>query len=162
MKKIALITIVVVLFAVLVFVVARNSPQTLQTSSISNETLPISATIITPTREKISVRIADDTNERQLGLSYFKSLPPDQGMLFLFDKLGNYPFWMKDMNFAIDIIWLKRVSLNSFEVVYVAPNIDPSTYPQTIDPKREADAVLEVGVGRAKNFGIVEGVLLKM
>lgn len=112
--------------------------------------------------EKIEVRVADDPAERQLGLSYFKTLPDDQGMLFLFEKLGNYPFWMKDMNFPIDIVWLRRTSADTFEVVYIAEGVDPSTYPQTIDPKTDADAVLEVGAGRAKNFGIVEGVLVKM
>jgi uncharacterized membrane protein (UPF0127 family) len=83
-------------------------------------------------------------------------------MLFLFEKLGNYPFWMKGMDFPLDMIWLRRASANSFEVVYVAENIDPSTYPQSIDPKREADAVLEIGASKAEDFGVVEGGALRL
>lgn len=125
----------------------------------SNETLPISSTITAP-RGKIFVRVADDAKERELGLSYFSTLPENQGMLFLFEQSGDYPFWMKEMNFPLDIIWLKKVSENSFEVVHVAENVDPATYPNSIDPKREADAVLEVNAGHGTVLGIAEGVVV--
>jgi uncharacterized membrane protein (UPF0127 family) len=110
----------------------------------NNESLPISAVLKTETGQEIQLRVANNEEERHLGLSYFKSLPQDQGMLFLFDKPGIYPFWMKGMNFPLDIIWLKRGQGSGYRVVYVAKNVSPSSYPASINPEIEADAVLEI------------------
>ena len=40
------------------------------------------------------------------GLSGRDNLADDEGMFFVFEKSDIYPFWMKDMKFAIDIIWI--------------------------------------------------------
>lgn len=37
-----------------------------------------------------------------------KQLDPGSGMLFVFDKESRYSFWMKNMLFPIDIIWLDK------------------------------------------------------
>lgn len=126
----------------------------------SNENLPLSAYIKTPTGKDIALRVADSDLERNLGLSHFKFLGENQGMLFIFDKPGIYSFWMKDMNFPLDIIWLQRSGENLFQVVFIAENVDPSTYPIPISAEREADAVLEVNAGNAKKWGILVGTKL--
>lgn len=54
----------------------------------------------------IEVEVADEINEHWLGLSHRKSLPEDTGMLFVFEKKQERSFWMKDMNFPLDIIWI--------------------------------------------------------
>jgi uncharacterized membrane protein (UPF0127 family) len=110
----------------------------------TNESLPISAQVTMPSGQEIQLRVANTNKTRELGLSYFKSLPQDQGMLFLFDNPGIYPFWMKGMNFPLDIIWLKRGQGGDYRVVYVAKNVLPSSYPDSVNPKIEADAVLEI------------------
>lgn len=58
--------------------------------------------------QTFKVAIADTDEKRTKGLSGRDNLAQDQGMLFLFDKPGNYPFWMKDMRFPIDIIFFAR------------------------------------------------------
>ena len=64
-------------------------------------------------------------------------------MLFVFTEDGKYAFWMKDMQFSIDIIWLAADGT----VVYIVPNLSPATYPQTYTPDTPARFVLEVPAG---------------
>ena len=123
----------------------------------SNKRLPISAVITTNSGQKIKVRVADTDKRRQLGLSYFTNLPQDEGMFFLFDKSGLYPFWMKDMNFPLDIIWLKKTGDNQFQVVHTVENILPSTYPESFASQGVADAVLEVNSGASTVYNLIPG-----
>lgn len=53
-----------------------------------------------------SVEIASTTIEQSRGLSGRESLSENSGMLFLFNYSGIKSFWMKDMLFPIDIIWI--------------------------------------------------------
>lgn len=123
----------------------------------TNESLPISASLKLENGQEIGLRVADSAQERQLGLSYFKSLPQDQGMLFLFDKSDIYPFWMKDMNFPIDIIWLKSLGAHEYEIVYTAHNVSPESYPQSINPDVISDTVIEVNKGLATVYNLTPG-----
>jgi uncharacterized membrane protein (UPF0127 family) len=61
-------------------------------------------------------------------------------MLFVFDKPSIYPFWMKDMNFPIDMIWIGE----NDEVVYIEKNAQPDSYPETFVSSQNAKYVLEV------------------
>ena len=81
------------------------------------------------------------TEEAQTqGLSGRNKLKEDEGMLFVFNHIGQYPFWMKDMNFAIDIIWLGE----DLSVVFIKKNALPESYPETFTPSQNAKYVLEV------------------
>jgi len=53
-----------------------------------------------------TVFIADDAKEKRRGLIGHKSLSKNSGMLFIFDSPSIPHFWMKDMQFSIDIIWI--------------------------------------------------------
>lgn len=52
------------------------------------------------------VEIADTAEARRRGLSGREGLADNQGMLFLFEQKGYYNFWMKEMRFDIDIVWI--------------------------------------------------------
>lgn len=54
---------------------------------------------------KVNVEIADTTEERQTGLSFRKYLGDYDGMLFIFDQEVSTPFWMKDMQIPLDMIF---------------------------------------------------------
>lgn len=90
--------------------------------------------------KNILVDIADDVCMRDLGLSGRTSLSEDTGMLFIFDKAGNYGFWMKDMNFPIDILWIS----SSSKIIGIEKNLATSTYPKSFGSKYKALYVLEV------------------
>jgi len=52
------------------------------------------------------VEVAADAPTRQLGLSGRERLAPSTGMWFVLPATGWYGFWMKDMRFAIDLVWV--------------------------------------------------------
>src|SRR5258706_16124297 len=52
------------------------------------------------------VEVVKNDNDRQIGLTKYASISDTQGMLFLFDKPGFYTFWMKNMKFPIDMIFI--------------------------------------------------------
>ena len=102
---------------------------------------------------EIAVEIADTYAERKLGLSGRDSLAEDRGMLFVFESEAALSFWMKDMRFAIDIIWLDKNSV----VVDITQNAAPESYPQKFSPKSPPKYALEVPAGFAKKHGIATG-----
>jgi uncharacterized membrane protein (UPF0127 family) len=101
---------------------------------------------------RIEVEIVDTPSGRELGLSHRESLESGQGMLFVFEKVGNYSFWMKDMNFSIDIVWIDE----NWRIVGVARDILPETYPASFRPPQPVRYVLEVpgGFFDAQNLSV--------
>ena len=54
------------------------------------------------------VNVADQFEQRQKGLSGQRSLCDTCGMYFVFDEVGIYQFWMKEMLFDIDVVWIRN------------------------------------------------------
>ena len=54
----------------------------------------------------IPVDLAITPNQQAKGLSFRNTLNANQGMLFPFHTPGDYSFWMKDMKFPLDILWI--------------------------------------------------------
>ena len=52
------------------------------------------------------VEVARTPEARQLGLIYRQRLPEDMGMLFVFDTVGIYPFWMKNTHIPLSIAFI--------------------------------------------------------
>jgi uncharacterized membrane protein (UPF0127 family) len=92
---------------------------------------------------KVDLALTDEAHE--LGLSGRKELANDRGMLFVFDRPGKYPFWMKGMNFPIDMIWIGE----DMSVVYIKKDAQPETETvlETYEPDTDAKYVLEVVSG---------------
>ena len=91
----------------------------------------------------LQVEIADTQEKRVKGLSSRESLQENRGMLFLFEKPGRYGFWMKEMNFAIDIIWIDK----NKSVIEITKNVDPKTFPEVFYPKEAVQYVIEIQAG---------------
>lgn len=88
----------------------------------------------------VQIEIAEKNSERIRGLSGRESLSSDEGMLFVFSILDKHSFWMKDMNFSIDIAWLDE----NFEIIYIEDEVLPESYPETFGPSVQSLYVLEV------------------
>ena len=101
----------------------------------------------------IKVELTLTPKEREQGLSGRKELKNDEGMLFVFEQPGKYPFWMRDMNFPIDIVWLGE----DLRVVYIKKNASPESYPETFIPKKEAKYVLEIIASFSEKNNLQEG-----
>jgi len=101
----------------------------------------------------VKVEVASTPEQKERGLSGRSGLPAGEGMLFAFDKEQKPAFWMKDMLFSIDIIWMDK----SGEIVDISQNLSPSSYPETFTPKKPAAWVLEVNAGFAKEHNLSPG-----
>ena len=85
---------------------ASATDETVPTIYTDYPTTPVAA--VTPDgtqRAAVTAAIADDPPERQRGLSATETLRPGWGMLFVFETTANREFYMKDMDFGIDIIY---------------------------------------------------------
>lgn len=69
-------------------------------------------------------------------------------MLFTYELSGDYCYWMKDMKFDIDMIWLDEDKT----IVTVKDNVSPDTYPQSFCPDRPASFVIELAAGMAAKY----------
>lgn len=100
-----------------------------------------------------SVVLSDTEQERRQGLSGWTSLDEGLGMLFVFEEPAKLSFWMKDMYFAIDMIWIDEEG----EIVHIEHDVQPETYPQTFTSEDDALYVLELVSGEAEKRGISVG-----
>ncbi|MEK7132690.1 MAG: DUF192 domain-containing protein [Patescibacteria group bacterium] len=147
------------LFAVFVFVVGAIS------FNILNEDIPVATNLpdaslrtVQVAGQPIKVIVADTPEARAKGLGGQTRLAPDEGMLFVFDSDAKYQFWMKDMRFPIDILWLS----DKGEVVDIRENASPATYPAVFAPNSPARYVLELPAGFAKENGVSIGEIVRL
>lgn len=101
----------------------------------------------------IPVEIATSSQEKQKGLCCRDSLPENQGMLFVYEKPGNYRFWMKDTRIPLDMYWISSEK----KIVYIEQNVQPSSFPKQFGPDIKARYVLETNAGFAKKHTIKVG-----
>ena len=95
-------------------------------------------------KQAISLAISDTEPLREQGLSDTQNLNFDQGMLFVFDSPNIPQFWMKDMNYPLDMIWIDA----NKKIVGVAENVAPDTYPtKTFTPSVPIQYVIEAQAG---------------
>ena len=66
-----------------------------------------SGSVVFPDGTRVRVEVADTEATRQRGLMFRDTLAPNEGMLFVFDASGFYPFWMKNTLIPLDILWLE-------------------------------------------------------
>ncbi len=100
-----------------------------------------------------SVEYADTPAAQEKGLGGRDSLAPYQGMLFRFPEAAQHCFWMKDMRFSLDIIWLDSAK----RVVHIEQAVSPDSYPKNYCPDEAARYVLEVNAGTAQQLNLRVG-----
>lgn len=108
-----------------------------------------------------SVEIADTPARQAQGLSGRPTLGDREGLLFVFPQAGLYNFWMKDMLFPLDLIWIG----DDRRIVDITEDARPESFPKTFTSRVPARYVLEVPAGtvQRENFMIgdpVGGTLL--
>ncbi len=101
-----------------------------------------------------NVEIADNAIAQARGLSGRASLPEESGMLFIFSSPAKRGFWMPDMHFPLDMVWIKGDL-----VVGVTENVPPAGFgePQIYYPPEPVDRVLEINAGLSKKYGFKAG-----
>ena len=106
--------------------------------------------------KKVELIVAKTDEDRIMGLSGKENLPKNQGMLFVFEEKGKYSFWMKEMKFPIDIIYI-----NGDRVVHIVKNATPpkdlGIIPERYAPAEPVNYVLELNAGKAEELNIEKG-----
>jgi uncharacterized membrane protein (UPF0127 family) len=90
------------------------------------------------------------------GLAIRDSLNENEGMLFIFETPQKYSFWMKDMKFPIDIIWINQDG----KIVHIEKNLPPCVFLlpcPSYAPKDDSLYVLEVVSNFTNKFNINVG-----
>ena len=110
-------------------------------------------------QKTVNVYYVDTDEERSVGLSRFDSLNTNDGMLFTFDQENiKPPFWMKDMKFPIDIIWINdNIIIQIDKDVQPAQEGTPESELLLYLPEEPVDYVLEVNAGHTERNNINVG-----
>jgi hypothetical protein len=100
--------------------------------------------------------MADTLRSRAQGLSGRKNLNETNAMLFKFQIPATYSFWMKDMNFPLDIVWIRDGM-----IVGISENVPPPSGKfldlPTYAPPSQVDSVLEINAGLSQKLGLKPG-----
>jgi uncharacterized membrane protein (UPF0127 family) len=123
---------------------------------------PVETADITVSGVPLSVELAYQPAETSLGLSYRSGLAPGTGMLFLFEEPAPRSFWMKGMQFCIDIIWIEYgVIQGAAESICPEPtgtaDADLTSYVSPVP----VSYVLEVPAGWLDTYGLGVGALVE-
>jgi len=101
----------------------------------------------------ISIELARTASARAAGLSGRASLAEDEGLLFIFPEPGRYGFWMKEMNFDLDLIWFDDTAT----VIGLTEGVSKDSYPQIFYPPAKIKYVLEVPTGWSGRHNLAPG-----
>lgn len=114
------------------------------------------------TKAQVKIELADTQEKRSKGLGGRKSLASDSGMLFVYEKADKYRFWMKDVGFPLDFVWImdEVVVDISEDVPPPAADVSDDKLP-VYSPVAEVNKVLETNAGFVREHGIKIGDVVK-
>lgn len=118
-------------------------------------------TTVTIDKQIFSVIVAKSDSDKEKGLSVKSSIGQNEGMLFPFAKEGYYAFWMKDMKFPIDIIFVNKNRIITIYQNVPAPK-SPSESLSLYKPEMPIDTVLEINAGLSKKYNFKKGDEVKI
>ena len=113
------------------------------------------AEAVFPDKTIVTLEVARSEPERSKGLMFRTSLAERAGMIFLFERPGIYPFWMKNTLIPLDMLWTDTTG----KITWIAESVPPCKadpcpeYP----PRAEASYVIEVAAGFAKRHKLKVG-----
>jgi hypothetical protein len=104
------------------------------------------------TLARLDIEIADDEYQTQTGLMYRESMNTNEGMLFIFKDEAPRAFYMKNTQFALDIIFIN----SNKKVVSIQKNAQPLNL-KPLASEGEAQYVLEVNAGLTDQWILESG-----
>lgn len=115
--------------------------------------------IIFENKTTFIAEVALSNKEKEIGLGFRKE--NNSNLLFWYNNPKERLFWMKNMNFSIDIIWIRDC-----EVVLIKQNVPPPSILQKKLPIYGravlADKVLEIPNGEVVKYKIKKGMKVKL
>jgi uncharacterized membrane protein (UPF0127 family) len=170
--KIAVIIICFLLLSACSPVLNRDETQPSSTNSTAGRSHSIAQDLVQVSdhslqslligEQQLEVEVVNTNSSISQGLSGRSQLGAD-GMLFVFPRSQIVTFWMKEMMFPLDLIWINNGLVVGVAEDIPAPNPDtPLSALPTYAPPTAVDMVLEVEAGKAKEWGIATGSHIKL
>jgi uncharacterized membrane protein (UPF0127 family) len=142
-------------------VVVQSSTASAPASSapvVAGENPPLTEESLAIDGATFNVEIASTAIEQARGLSFRPALSAQSGMLFLFGTGSVQTFWMKDMNFPLDMIWISGNAVAGFAQDVPAPAPGTALWGLPIySSPANVDKVLEVSAGTVVKYHIKVG-----
>lgn len=128
----------------------------LSRQSAHDTTMPIVAATISDTTFRLHAPRTSEQN--QTGLAAFRTLAADEGMVFRTLEPGLQRFWMKDMAYDIDILWVNKDN----RIIHIVYSAARDSYPKTYSnpPGTESTYVIELPAGTCDKHGIAPGAIV--
>lgn len=103
--------------------------------------------------KRVTMEVVTTPEAQRRGLGGRDGLAADRGMAFPYERAGKHTFWMKDMRFDIDIVWIREDRIVDIRHRVPHPtDPSPSRLP-TYTPREIANLVIEVPAGYAALHG---------
>ena len=141
-----MILLAVLLMSISMFLVQREDSKTI---------------IVTfPNGTELEAEVADTAEKLLFGLAFQEALPPNSGMIYIFEATGPHRVTTKQYRFPVDMIWVDE----SHHIVSIAENVPPCKqehcpwYGSTPDAVRY---LIQTEAGFAKRQGLTVGGELK-
>lgn len=138
-----------------VFAYQKNSVQDILINTPVNDSTYLKGYLIIGDFQMF-VDIALTEKQKQDGLSIKNFMNENEGMLFFLEEPRKASFWMKNMHFPIDIIWLDE----NFSILHIEEELKPcimAFYCPSYKPLKESLYVLETIAGFANNHNLKIG-----
>ena len=125
---------------------------------VDGENPPLPSEDLSVDGANFTVEIASTMLQQSRGLSFRPSLGANNGMLFIFSTGALQTFWMKDMNFPLDMIWISGTTVVGFAQNVPAPAAGAQLWQLPIySSPNGTDKVLEVNAGTVAKYNIRVG-----
>lgn len=146
------------LFLIMVVFVASCLPEKAESKKDQIVFKQEKVQILSPRRSPINltVEIADTNKKRMRGLMYRTKLSDDAGMLFLFPSRRKISMWMANTVISLDMIFIDECG----KITEIVENTEPFSHDE-IRSQKDVPAVLEIGAGLSKRYGLQPGDIVK-
>ena len=145
-RIIMMVLLAVLLMSVSMFLVQRDDAKTI--------------IIAFPNGIEIEAEVADTPEKLLFGLAFLDTLPPNGGMIYIFESTGHHRVTTKEYRFPVDMIWVDE----SRHVVSIAENVPPcrqETCPWHGSTSSTVRYLVQTPAGFAKHAGVEIGGELK-
>ena len=130
--------------------------QTIPQEEISSGKDAYQQVYVTLNDQSLIADISATDEQRITGLTGKDTLAENEAMLFVFENEAEHIFWMKDMKFPIDIIWIDS-DKSVVDLEHNLPPCNAGILCTTYMPDGNSLYVLETVGGFAQKYGIVKG-----
>ena len=146
--------------------IATESPTVTPSATATGTPIPpgygtTEVAVTTPGGEElgsVTAAIADTRDRRYTGLSETENLPEDRGMLFVYDEVDDHTYVMREMDFAVDIIYADDEGV--ITRIHHAPEPGPDEDGESQRYPGRGQYVLEVTYEWTTERGVEEGDML--